>query len=61
MTEYAKGLSPLFGSAMPNGSCNAYIVVHNGEHGDSKSVCGYPMRADGYCTNRNHHHPKEPK
>lgn len=59
--EYAQDLHPSFGTAMPLGSCNAWIVVKNEEHGDSRSVCGYPMRSGGVCMNRNFHHPKDPR
>lgn len=52
---------PTFGMSMTYGSCNAYIVVPNEEHGPSKSVCGYPMRSIGVCMNRDYHHPKDPR
>lgn len=35
-------VSPEFGSAMPNGSCNAYSEEYD-------TVCGYPRRPDGTC------------
>lgn len=42
--EVAQG----FGSAMPNGSCNAL---------DGSQLCGFPRRADGSCTGG---HPAQP-
>lgn len=41
--------SPEFGAAMPNGSCT--VVVNY-------TVCGFPRRLDGTCTNG---HPAQPE
>lgn len=46
-------VDPIFGSAMPNGSCNAAIRQDDGR----VKVCGYPRRPDGTCTGG---HPAQP-